>query len=191
MTARRIALVDALGEAYMEHDEPTSTGGTSGRERAPGASGRRTPVRAAPGDEGTSLRLRPMPAPSAPSFRLTHPYFEIAYAPLLGPTAVALARALARHIDAADGPTTVAPVQLALELGLRASSTEVLGKRSHLVRALDRLAHAHVVDPLGDRTLGVHLFVRPLRIQTLRTMPLAVQEAHTRYHDPARGREQT
>lgn len=97
-----------------------------------------------------------------PSFPLAHPYFEIVYAPLLGPTAVLLARAMARHLEAAGGPTTVCPVELALEVGIRSSSTDPLGRRSHLVHAIDRLAHDHVISRLGDRVLGVRVAVPPL-----------------------------
>ena len=68
------------------------------------------------------LRLRALPAASQPAFPLEHDYFEIVYTPLVGPTAVLLARAMARHLDAAGGPTTVCPIELAQEIGLRASS---------------------------------------------------------------------
>lgn len=127
------------------------------------------------------LRLRPVVARGeAATFPLVHPYFEIVYAPLLGPTAVLLARAMARHLDAVGGPTTVHPVELALEVGIRASSIDPLGKRSHLVHAIDRLAHDHIVIRLGDRVLGVNLWVPLLGDRSLAKLPAAAKDAHVR-----------
>lgn len=101
------------------------------------------------------MRLRALPASHRAGGRpLEHAYFEIVYAPLIGPTAVLLARAMARHLQAAGGATTVCPVELSLEVGIRASSTDPLGKKSHLVHAIDRLAHDRIVSKLGDRVLG-------------------------------------
>lgn len=124
------------------------------------------------------LRLRPLPAPSDPAFPLGHDYFEIVYTPLVGPTAVLLARAMARHIDAAGGPATVCPIELALEVGIRASSTDPLGKKSHLVHAIDRLAHNHVISRLGDRVLGVRVAIPPLSSGTLVKLPAPARDAH-------------
>ncbi|MCZ7537846.1 MAG: hypothetical protein M5T61_19250 [Acidimicrobiia bacterium] len=136
------------------------------------------------------MRLRALPAASEPAFPLEHAYFEIVYAPLLGPTAVLLARAMARHLDAAGGPTTVCPVELALQVGIRASSTDPLGRKSHLVHAIDRLAHDRIVSRLSDRVLGVHLAVPTLSDRALAKLPMPVRQAHDRYalH---RGREQS
>jgi hypothetical protein len=126
------------------------------------------------------LRLRPVVARGELAFPLVHPYFEIVYAPLLGPTAVLLARAMARHLEAAGGPTTVSPVELALEVGIRASSVDPLGRKSHLVHAIDRLAHDRIVFRLGDRVLGVHVAVPPLRARALEKLPAAARDAHAR-----------
>lgn len=124
------------------------------------------------------LRLRPLPASSELAFPLGHDYFEIVYTPLVGPTAVLLARAMARHLQAAGGPTTVCPVELALEVGIRASSTDPLGKRSHLVHAIDRLAHNHVVSRLGDRVLGVREGIQPVSDRTVEKLPGVVRDVH-------------
>lgn len=115
------------------------------------------------------------------AFPLTHAYFEIVYAPLIGPTAVLLARAMARHLDAAGGPTTVCPVELALEVGIRASSTDPLGKKSHLVHAIDRLVHDRIVAALGDRVLGVREAIPPVSERTLTKLPAPARAAHERY----------
>jgi hypothetical protein len=127
------------------------------------------------------LRLRTLPAASEPAFPLEHDYFEIVYTPVVGPTAVLLARAMARHLDAAGGPITVCPVELALEVGIRASSTDPLGKKSHLVHAIDRLAHNHVVARLGDRVLGVRCAIPPVSQPTLAKLPPSAREAHQRF----------
>lgn len=131
------------------------------------------------------LRLRALPAASEPAFPLEHAYFEIVYAPLLGPTAVLLARAMARHLHTAGGPTTVCPVELALEVGIRASSTEPLGRKSHLVHAIDRLAHDHIVSRLGDRVLGVRVAVPALSTRALERLPAPALEAHHDFIAPA------
>jgi hypothetical protein len=148
------------------------------------------------------LRLRALPAASEPAFPLDHAYFEIVYAPLLGPTAVLLARAMARRLEAAGGPTTVCPIELALEVGIRASSTDPLGRKSHLVHAIDRLAHDRIVSRLGDRVLGLRLAVPPLSARALGKLPATARRAHAQYallsatdgtHDrpPAQGRAKT
>ena len=129
-------------------------------------------------DPVEGLRLRPLPVPSATAFPLGHDYFEIVYTPLVGPTAVLLARAMARHIEAAGGPTTVCPIELALEVGIRASSTDPLGKKSHLVHAIERLAHDHIVARMGDRVLGVREGVLPLSDRNLARLPALVRVAH-------------
>ncbi len=132
-------------------------------------------------DPVEGLRLRPLPAPSDPAFPLGHDYFEIVYTPLVGPTAVLLARAMARHIDVAGGPTTVCPAELALEIGIRASSTDPLGKKSHLVHAIDRLVHDHIVCRLGDRVLGVRIAIPPLSARALEKLPAPARHAHVAF----------
>lgn len=129
------------------------------------------------------LRLRRLPAATERAFPLDHDYFEIVYTPLVGPTAVLLARAMARHLDAAGGPTTVCPIELALEVGIRSSSTDPLGKKSHLVHAIDRLVHNHVVARLGDRVLGVRRAIPPLSLETLARLPEPVRTAHRIFVD--------
>jgi hypothetical protein len=124
------------------------------------------------------LRLRALPAISAPAFPLDHVYFEIVYTPLLGPTAVLLARAMSRHLDAAGGPTTVCPVELALEVGIRASSTDPLGKKSHLVHSIDRLVHDRIASRLGDRVLGVRVAIPPLNAEAAAKLPAPARHAH-------------
>lgn len=117
------------------------------------------------------LRLRPLPAVSHRAFPLDHDYVEIAYTPLVGPSAVLLARAIARHLDAAGGPTTVCAVVLASEVGFRASSGDPLGRRSHLVHAVNRLVHDHVGAPVDERVLGVRMAVPPLSDRAAAKLP--------------------
>lgn len=130
------------------------------------------------------IRLRTLPAASEPAFPLDHDYFEITYTPLVGPTAVLLARAMARHLQHADGPTNVCPIELALEVGIRASSTNPLGKRSHLVHAIDRLAYNHIIVRLPDRTLGLRQAVPPLSPHLVAKLPTSAREAHHRLLHP-------
>lgn len=131
-----------------------------------------------PPQPSIGLRLRPLPVPSEPTFSLDHQYFEIVYAPLLGPTAVLVARAMSRHLGCACGPVTVCPLELSLEVGIRASDADPLGKKSHLVRALDRLVHDRIVVRLDDRVLGVRQRVPPLGRARLNRLPMAVRQWH-------------
>lgn len=132
------------------------------------------------------LRLRALPRAPERLFPLAHDYFEIVYAPLIGPTAVLLARAMGRHLDSARGPTSVCPTELALEVGIRASNADPLGRRSHLVHAIDRLAHGHIVARLGDRVLGLQVAVPPLSERALAQLPASAQLAHRRFVGAAR-----
>lgn len=130
--------------------------------------------------EGLRLRaLRsPLGNPLDDAFPIEHVYFEIVYAPLIGPTALLVARAMARHLRVAGGSTTVCPVTLALEVGIRASRTDPLGKKSHLVHAIDRLAHDRIVVRHGDRTLGLRLKIPPLSGRALDKLPAPTRSAH-------------
>jgi hypothetical protein len=92
--------------------------------------------------DGDALRLLPLMPTSEPSFSLAHPYVEIVYAPLLGPTAVLLARSLGRHLIMSRGPATISAVVLSRGLGLRATQEHPLGKRAALRHGLNRLEHA-------------------------------------------------
>jgi hypothetical protein len=112
------------------------------------------------------------------SFPVLHEYFEIVYGPLIGPTSLFLARTLNRHLDAAGGPVTICPIQLSLEVGLRSTRTEPLGKNSHVVKSLDRLAHHRLVRPVGPDTLGVVTAVPPATAKLLARLPQSTRRLH-------------
>jgi hypothetical protein len=112
------------------------------------------------------------------SFPVLHEYFEVVYGPLIGPTSVLLARALARHVASAGGPVTVCPVELSREVGLRSSSTEPLGKKSHLAKSLDRLAHHRLVTRIDADTLGVVTAVPPATPKILARLPASTRYRH-------------
>jgi len=126
------------------------------------------------------LHLQPLPPCSDPAFPVLHEYFEVVYGPLIGPASVLLARNLARHVATAGGPVTICPVELSLELGLRASHDEPIGKGSHLAKAVDRLAHHRLVRRLATDTLGVVVHVPPLTATALGRLPDSIQRAHSR-----------
>lgn len=128
----------------------------------------------------TGLHLRPLPRCSDPAFPVLHEYFEVVYGSLIGPASVLLARTLARHVTTAGGPVTLCPVDLALQLGLRASHDEPIGKTSHLAKAIDRLAHHRLVKHLDPDTLGVVVYVPPLTNGALGKLPDSIQRAHSR-----------
>lgn len=117
-------------------------------------------------------------AQAASRFEPSHPYVEIVYAPLVGPSAILLVRSLARRLDAGD--TTVDLGELGKELGLRSSSSEPFGARSPLRRALDRLAHLELVR-VHDGALQVCSSVPPLPGRLLDRLPGRALDAHRRY----------
>lgn len=127
------------------------------------------------------LRLRPLPVCSDPSFPVLHDYFEVVYCPLIGPSSMFLARALARHVGTAVGPVTICPIELSLELGLRASHDEPIGKSSPLAKAIDRLAHHRLVKYLGTDTLGVVMAVPPMGASSLERMPASIRAGHDHF----------
>jgi hypothetical protein len=100
------------------------------------------------------------------------------YGPLIGPASTLLARALNRHLADAGGPVTVCPVELSLELGLRASHREPVGKNSPLAKAIDRLAQHRLVTHLGDETLAVVVSVPPITDRSVPKLPRSAQRAH-------------
>lgn len=67
---------------------------------------------------------------------------------------------------------------LAREVGIRAGNADPLGKRSHLVRTIDRLAHDGIVVPLDNRVLGVRVALPPLSNRALSRLPEPAREAH-------------
>jgi hypothetical protein len=131
--------------------------------------------------DGDALRLLPLTPTSEPSFPLAHPYLEVVYAPVLGPTAVLLARSLGRQLMASRGPATVSAVVVALGLGLRATQEHPLGRRAALRHALDRLEHAHLVRWLGETDLGVHTGAPAVNERTLCKLPPPARAAHQHF----------
>jgi hypothetical protein len=127
----------------------------------------------------TGLRLRPLPPCADPSFPVLHDYFEMVYGPLIGPASTLLSRALNRHLADAGGPVTICLVELSLELGLRASHREPVGKRSPLAKAIDRLAQHRLVTHLGDESLGVVVSVPPITDRSVPKLPRTAQRAHS------------
>lgn len=125
-----------------------------------------------------ALWLTPLPCASAPSFALTHPYLELVYGPILGPTAVLVARNLGRRLEGTSGSISVSVVAIALELGLRASHDEPLGKQSPVRRAIDRLEHSHLVQWLAHDHLAVQTEAPVANEHTLARLPESAAEAH-------------
>ena len=145
------------------------------------SSGRPTSDSGADGASPDALRLTPLRCTSAPSFALTHPYLELVYGPILGPTAVLVARNLGRRLAATSGPITVSVVAIAVELGLRASHDEPLGKQSPVRRAIDRLEHSHFVQWLAHDHLAVQTEAPVANEHTLSRLPESAAEAHHQF----------
>ena len=127
---------------------------------------------------GTGLRLEALPPCANPAFPVLHDYFEMVYGPLIGPTSTMLARALNRHLSDAGGPVTVCPIELSLELGLRASRGEPIGTTSPLTKAIKRLRDHRLIQQVDSDTLGVVVEVPPLSPRALSKLPDSVRSAH-------------
>lgn len=129
--------------------------------------------------DGTrTQRLVPLASECIPSIEISDLYFEIVYGPLLGPTSVALARNLARRVSLASNPVHIDLVEVALEIGLRASHLEPPGRSSPIVRAFDRLHHHRLLAALGDGLIGIYVSVPTLDGVYLANLP----EAALRFH---------
>jgi hypothetical protein len=129
------------------------------------------------------LRLRTLPAASEPAFPLENDYFEVVYTPLVGPTAVLLARAIARHHDAPADRRPSAPSSWRSRWASERAAPTRSGKKSHLVHAIDRLAHNHVLARFGDRVLGALGAIPPLSRGTLAKLPAPARDAHFMFVD--------
>ncbi len=130
-----------------------------------------------------SLRLTPLRQASRLAFPLTHPYFELVYGPLLGPTAVVVARNIGRRLMGRTDPLDVCGATLALEVGLRAKSEHPLGRRSAVRRAIDRLEHQRIVRWLGEYDLGIFTEVPALGARSLSKLPASARSAHEHFTD--------
>lgn len=135
----------------------------------------------APTDERTALHLTPLQPTAVRSFGLSHPYVEIVYMPLVGPTSVLLLRYLGRLLGASRDPVAVCAASLAKELGLRARSDDPLGKLSSLRKAIDRLEHPRLVRWLDDNHLGIMTEAPAISDRTRAKLPPAARSAHDQF----------
>lgn len=136
----------------------------------------------APLDKTRMLHLSGLPATSRPSFHLTHPYFELVYAPTLGPSATMLGRYLGRVL-ATHGDETVklCPIALSRELGLRSSSDDPLGSRSLLQRAIKRLEIGRLAQWIEPQHLGMRTSVPPVSARAREKLPTEARRAHDHF----------
>jgi hypothetical protein len=138
----------------------------------------------APLDESRALQLTALPVTTQPSFHLTHPYFEIVYAPTLGPSAVLLGRYLGRVLAAHDNETIlVCPAALSREVGMRSNSDDPLGARSLLRRSIERLEHDRIVRWLEPQHLGVVTSVPAVSERVRDKLPAAARRTHDHFVD--------
>lgn len=132
--------------------------------------------------KGQPLRLSPLsstfPPGTAVGFPLDHPYIELVYVAVLGPSGVVLLRRagflFSRHPDG----VTVDAAELARDIGVRSSSGRPLGKQAALRRALDRLVRFRLAEWLGPDDLGIRTAVPPLSSRALRQLPDSTRELH-------------
>jgi hypothetical protein len=124
------------------------------------------------------IELSALPAPDGPAFPADAPYLEIVYGPLVGPTAVLLLRNLARRVTSGRPPIRVDLPELAAELGIATGVREVVGRRSRLRHAIERLARAQLVVWIAESHLGVQTLVPPVSANALSQVPRSVRTAH-------------
>ena len=133
-----------------------------------------------PGLQVEDLHVRALSCKESPAFPLTHDYFEIVWAPALGPTPVLLARAVARRLDGSGGAVDMSLPALARAIGVRSASLEPMGKRSPLGRAIRRLFHHGILVDLPENSLGLRVAVPAVSQRVLGTLPHEAQVAHKR-----------
>ena len=130
------------------------------------------------------LRLRALPSCGQPEFPVEHPYFELVYGPVIGPSAFMVARNLGRRLRAAEGLVTACPIEVARETGLRASHGEPVGRKSQLVKTIARLQRHQLVRPDVDGVLGVVVAVPPIPTRWLDQIPATALAAHQEFLAP-------
>lgn len=128
----------------------------------------------------SGLRLRALPSCGEPEFPVEHPYFELVYGPVIGPSAFMVARNFARRLSAGEGLVTACPIEVARETGLRASHGEPVGRKSQLVKTIARLQRNHLVHPDVDGVLGVVVAVPPIPTRWLEQLPTTAVAVHYR-----------
>lgn len=129
---------------------------------------------------GQQLRLSPISqAPSGSvTFPLDHPYIELVYVAVLGPSGVVLLRRAGFLFARDPDGVTVDATELARDIGVRSSSDRPLGKQATLRRALDRLVRAKLAEWLGPEHVGIRTSVPPLSSKALQRLPGSIRELH-------------
>lgn len=72
-------------------------------------------------------------------------------------------------------------MDLELQLGLRASHREPIGKTSPLSKAIHRPAHHRLARQLDPDILGVVVYVLPLANGALGKLPDSIRPGHSRF----------
>ena len=134
-----------------------------------------------PGLQVEDLHVRALSCKESPAFPLTHDYFEIVWAPALGPTPVLLARAVARRLDGSGGAVVLSLPCLARAIGVRSASLEPMGAKSPLGRALRRLLHHGILVAMAEDSVGLRLAVPAVSQRVLGTLPHEARVAHERF----------
>lgn len=111
-------------------------------------------------------------------FPLDHPYIELVYVAVLGPSGVVLLRRAGFLFSLHPHGLTVDATELARDIGVRSSSSRPLGKQASLRRTLDRLVRFGLAEWLRPDDCGIRTTVPPLSSKALKRLPESIRELH-------------
>lgn len=126
-----------------------------------------------------TVRLLAAESPRSPGFSLGGEYLETVCSSFLGPTAVLLARAFHRRLDE-GGEAEVDLREIAVEIGVRASSDRPMGNKSPLLRAMERLEHHGFLRLEASGVIVVSVTHGPVSANDLARLPDRARAAHDR-----------
>ena len=114
-------------------------------------------------------------------FPLEHPYVEQVYCSVLGPTSVLLLRHIGRQLAEHPGGVDLDLIDASrrLGLGIRTEANEV-GRRSVIVRSIDRLVQFRLALRHSDESVGVYRKVPALSHGRVSHLPDGLRATHER-----------
>jgi len=124
----------------------------------------------------TQIRVEVLCDPVAEhiGFDVAHPYVELVWLPVIGPTSTLVLRRLGSHLGASPGGYDLDLDSLAVEMGLGAHA----GRHSPLLRSLERLVRFGLARWRGASTYELRTSVPPVPARLLAHLPESLTAAH-------------